>query len=53
MFVLWIICALVVAAITAICALLGVFRKTPAFWLFSGAAVDVGLYLLVIGMPSY
>ncbi len=52
MFALWVVLGLVVAVVTAFCALIGAFKLKPGFWLFSGAALDVVLYILLLGIPS-
>lgn len=52
MFALWVVLTLVVAVVTAFCALIGAFKLKPGFWLFSGAALDVVLYILLLGIPG-
>ena len=52
MFSLWIVITIVVAVITCLCAVFGAFKKSAGFWLVSGAAVDAGLYLVLVGMAN-
>ena len=52
MFVLWIICTLVVGAVTALMALVGAFKKSAGVWIVAGAVIDAALYFLLVGMPK-